>query len=81
MPDENEIRSTEDESEEDSGVLLTIAFNAATNHSTLFGIDAVSMTTIFAVDFPFAVPLHFHGIFCEARRDDVPAAERFCTWT
>ncbi len=66
---------------EDRGALLTVAFNVSSRLSEILAVNATSMELMFAVALPFAVPLHFHGIFCEPKSRLRLASERFCLWT
>lgn len=64
---------------EDAGALVTLAFNTDTSLTELFALNASDLSTIFTVSFPFAIPLHFHGIFCGPKPDDV-SKQQFCLW-
>ena len=55
-----------DESEEEDGMLLTILYHGATQRTVVVGVDAKTLTSTFEMWLPFAIPPHFHGIFCKA---------------
>jgi carotenoid cleavage dioxygenase-like enzyme len=67
-------------SNEDDGALLTLAFNTKTKKSTIFAINATDFSELFAVELPFGVPIHFHGIFCKELQQGVAPQDRFCLW-
>jgi beta,beta-carotene 9',10'-dioxygenase len=54
--------------EEDSGVLLSIVFNAQSKSSFLLILDAASMEELSRAPIPHMVPFGFHGYFTEENR-------------
>ena len=66
-------------SNEDKGALITVAYNVSSQLSEILAVNASSMELMFAIALPFAVPIHFHGIFCGPKT--ASGVERFCLWT
>ena len=55
---------------EDAGMLLTVAFDTKARRSVLYGVDPRTMASAFAVPLGAAMPLHYHGVFCNGKRAD-----------
>ena len=59
---------------EDKGVILTIAYNSSARNvshaSSLYVLDAQTMTELAHIQMHKLVPFHFHGLFCSTAKED-----------
>jgi beta,beta-carotene 9',10'-dioxygenase len=64
---------------EDAGALLVVAFDVDTSLTDVIALNATNFEVLFVVALPFAIPLHFHGIFCGPVPSS-PSEQQFCLW-
>lgn len=74
-----EFPGDHDPAREDAGALVMVTFNVETSLSEVFALNATDLQVIFAVPLPFAIPLHFHGIFCGPKPLS-QSQRQFCLW-